>query len=51
MIKFIRVRHRLKARALWQARWPALSTMKPRLANHSLQLANDKMDYYIGSPS
>jgi hypothetical protein len=24
MIKFIRVRHRLKARALWQAQWPAL---------------------------
>ncbi|GAF73980.1 putative dissimilatory sulfite reductase B (dsrB), partial [marine sediment metagenome] len=25
--------------------------MKPRLANHSVQLANDKMDHYIGSHS
>jgi hypothetical protein len=31
--------------------YSALSTIKPRLANHSVQLANDKMDYYIGSPS
>ena len=32
-------------------RYNAFSTIKPRLANHSVQLANDKMDYYIGSPS
>jgi hypothetical protein len=31
---------------LW---YKALSTIKPRIANHSVQLANDKMDYYIGS--